>query len=52
MQEAFGIAEKITGVKAPRLHPSPAMLKAMAGFTSLNPFFSKSRTSSLNFVVE
>jgi nucleoside-diphosphate-sugar epimerase len=35
MQEAFEIAEKITGIKAPRLHPSPGMMKAMAGFTKL-----------------
>jgi nucleoside-diphosphate-sugar epimerase len=30
-QEALAIAEKITGVKAPRIRASPAMLKALAG---------------------
>ena len=30
LQEAFEIAEKITGIKAPGLHASPGMLKAMS----------------------
>jgi nucleoside-diphosphate-sugar epimerase len=34
-QEAFEIAERITGVKAPRLHPSPGLLKAAAGLVKL-----------------
>ncbi|MCP4200069.1 MAG: NAD-dependent epimerase/dehydratase family protein [Proteobacteria bacterium] len=31
MIEAFGMAEQITGVKAPRLHIPPGMMKAMSG---------------------
>ncbi len=34
-QEAFEIAERITGVKAPRIHPAPGILKALAGFVKL-----------------
>lgn len=35
LDEAFAIAEKITGVKPPRLHMGPTMLKAMAAVSSL-----------------
>jgi nucleoside-diphosphate-sugar epimerase len=35
LQEAFEIAERITGVKAPKLHPSPGMLRAAANFMKL-----------------
>jgi nucleoside-diphosphate-sugar epimerase len=34
-QEALQIAEKISGIKAPRIKVSPAMLKAMSGFMKL-----------------
>jgi nucleoside-diphosphate-sugar epimerase len=30
-QEVFDIAEGITGIKAPRFHPSPAAMKVLAG---------------------
>lgn len=30
--EAFDLAEKITGIPAPRLHPAPALMRAMAAF--------------------
>jgi nucleoside-diphosphate-sugar epimerase len=33
--EAFEIAERLTGIKAPRLHPSPAMLKVLAAIMSV-----------------
>ena len=29
-QEAFEVGERITGIKAPRLHPSPTMLKVLS----------------------
>lgn len=34
-QEVFEIAERMTGIKAPRLHPSPGVLKAAAGLVKL-----------------
>ncbi|MDC4203018.1 MAG: NAD-dependent epimerase/dehydratase family protein [Candidatus Manganitrophus sp.] len=30
LQEALAIAEQITGIKAPRLHPSPALLRGLS----------------------
>jgi len=33
LRGAFEIAERITGVKAPALHPTPAMMKALAAVT-------------------
>jgi nucleoside-diphosphate-sugar epimerase len=30
--EAFDLAERITGIPAPKLHPSPALMRAMAAF--------------------
>jgi len=35
LDEAFAIAERITGVRPPRLHMGPTMLKAMAAVTSV-----------------
>ncbi len=34
-QETFEIAERITGIKAPRLHISPAVMKVLAGIMSV-----------------
>jgi nucleoside-diphosphate-sugar epimerase len=35
LREALEIAERITGIKAPRLHPTPAMIRGMAAMTRL-----------------
>lgn len=34
-REAFEIAERITGIKAPRLHPSPGMMRFLSGVMSV-----------------
>lgn len=33
LRNAFEIAERITGVKAPRIHPTPALMKGLAAVT-------------------
>jgi nucleoside-diphosphate-sugar epimerase len=33
--EAFALAEQISGVRAPRLHPAPWMMKALASMLAL-----------------
>ena len=35
LEEAFAFAEKITGIKAPRLRPSPGMMKGMANLMKI-----------------
>ena len=38
-EEAFALAEKITGIKAPRLRPSPGMMKMMAKLMKIVGYF-------------
>jgi nucleoside-diphosphate-sugar epimerase len=33
--DAMALAERVTGVKAPRIHPGPAMMRAMAAMMSV-----------------
>ena len=39
LEEAFAFAEEITGIKAPRLRPSPGMMKMMANLMKIIGYF-------------